>query len=63
MECLSSQGKLTARERINLLVDPGSFVEFDMFAEHRCSDFGMDSDEKRVSEIKGMNEVALLLEP
>ncbi|PIK52435.1 putative propionyl-CoA carboxylase beta chain, mitochondrial [Apostichopus japonicus] len=47
MECLSSQGKLTARERINLLVDPGSFVEFDMFAEHRCSDFGMDSDEKR----------------
>ncbi|PIK45018.1 putative propionyl-CoA carboxylase beta chain, mitochondrial [Apostichopus japonicus] len=42
-----ARGKLTARERINLLVDPGSFVEFDMFAEHRCSDFGMDSDEKR----------------
>ena len=36
------KGKLTARERIELLVDPGSFEEFDMFKEHRCTDFGMD---------------------
>jgi propionyl-CoA carboxylase beta chain len=35
-------GKLTARERIDLLLDPGSFVETDRFKTHRCSDFGMD---------------------
>src|SRR5690242_11439988 len=34
-------GKLTARERIDLLVDPGSFVELDRFVTHRCTDFGM----------------------
>src|SRR5512146_2514362 len=34
-------GKLTARERIALLLDPGSFVELDKFKTHRCSDFGM----------------------
>jgi len=37
-----SKGKLTARERIELLLDPGSFEEWDMFVEHRCTDFGMD---------------------
>ncbi len=37
-----AKGKLTARERIELLVDPCSFEEFDMFVEHRCTDFGMD---------------------
>jgi propionyl-CoA carboxylase beta chain len=36
-----SKGKLTARERIELLLDPGSFEEWDMFVEHRCNDFGM----------------------
>ena len=36
------KGKLTARERIELLLDPGSFEEWDMFVEHRCTDFGMD---------------------
>jgi len=35
-------GKLTARERIELLVDPGSFVESGRLVTHRCSDFGMD---------------------
>ncbi len=35
-------GKLTARERIDLLLDPGTFVEMDRFKTHRCSDFGMD---------------------
>ena len=39
------QGKLTARERVNLLVDKGSFVEYDMYLEHECRDFGME-DEK-----------------
>jgi propionyl-CoA carboxylase beta chain len=34
-------GKLTARERIDLLLDPGSFVELDKFKTHRCADFGM----------------------
>ena len=36
-----SKGKLTARERIELLLDEGSFEEWDMFVEHRCTDFGM----------------------
>src|SRR5205085_25531 len=35
-------GKLTARERIELLLDPGSFVEMDKFVTHRCADFGME---------------------
>jgi propionyl-CoA carboxylase beta chain len=36
-------GKLTARERIDLLLDPGSFVEVDKFVVHRCTDFEMQS--------------------
>jgi propionyl-CoA carboxylase beta chain len=36
-----AKGKLTARERIELLLDPGSFEEWDMFVEHRTHDFGM----------------------
>jgi propionyl-CoA carboxylase beta chain len=36
-----AKGKLTARERIELLVDEGTFEEWGMFVEHRCSDFGM----------------------
>ena len=35
-------GKLTARERIEFLLDPGSFEELDPFVRHRCRDFGMD---------------------
>ncbi len=41
-----AKGKLTARERIELLLDPGSFEEWDLFKEHRCVDFGMDQAEK-----------------
>ena len=37
-----AKGKLTARERIELFLDPGSFEEWDMFKEHRCTDFGME---------------------
>ena len=40
------RGKLTARERIELLLDHGSFEEFDMFVQHRCTDFGMDKGDK-----------------
>ena len=36
-----AKGKLTARERIDLLLDEDSFEEFDMFKAHRCVDFGM----------------------
>ena len=36
------RGKLTARERLELLLDEGSFEEFDMYVEHRCIDFGME---------------------
>ena len=35
------KGKLTARERLEILLDQGSFEEWDLFVEHRCSDFGM----------------------
>ena len=41
-----AQGKLTARERIDLLLDPGSFMELDALKTHRCQDFGMQ--EKRI---------------
>src|ERR1700726_1222710 len=37
-----AKGKLTARERLELLLDPDSFEEWDMFKEHRCTDFGME---------------------
>ena len=37
-----AKGKLTARERLDLLFDPGTFEEWDMFVEHRSSDFGLD---------------------
>ena len=39
------RGKLTARERIELLLDPGSFREYDMLKTHRCVDFGAEKDQ------------------
>lgn len=36
-----AKGKLTARERLEVLLDPGSFEEYDMFVEHRSADFGI----------------------
>ncbi len=42
------RGKLTARERIELLLDSDSFEEWDMFKEHRCTDFGMDSEDNLI---------------
>ncbi|MDE0934189.1 MAG: acyl-CoA carboxylase subunit beta [Novosphingopyxis baekryungensis] len=36
------KGKLTARERLDVLLDPGSFEEYDRYVEHNCVDFGMD---------------------
>jgi propionyl-CoA carboxylase beta chain len=42
IEAQHAKGKLTARERIELLLDADSFEEWDMFVEHRCHDFGMD---------------------
>jgi len=41
IEAQHKKGKLTARERIELLLDEGSFEEFDMFVSHRCIDFGL----------------------
>lgn len=38
-----AKGKLTARERLDILLDKGSFEEFDMFVQHRCVNFGMDA--------------------
>src|ERR1700738_3875214 len=42
VEAQHRRGKLTARERIELLLDPGSFEEWDMFVEHRSHDFGIE---------------------
>jgi propionyl-CoA carboxylase beta chain len=41
IEAQHARGKLTARERLEILLDEGSFEEFDMYVEHRCNDFGM----------------------
>jgi propionyl-CoA carboxylase beta chain len=41
IETQHAKGKLTARERLDLLLDEGSFEEFDMFVEHRATEFGM----------------------
>jgi acetyl-CoA carboxylase carboxyltransferase component len=45
IETQHKKGKLTARERLDLLLDPGSFQELDMFATHRTTDFGL-ADQK-----------------
>ena len=39
-----AKGKLTARERLDVLLDEGTFEEWDMFVEHRCTDFGMQDN-------------------
>jgi propionyl-CoA carboxylase beta chain len=39
-----AKGKLTARERLEILLDEGTFEEWDMFVEHRCVDFGMEAN-------------------
>ena len=43
IEAQHQKGKNTARERLAMLLDPGSFEEFDMFVQHRCTNFGMDA--------------------
>ena len=42
IEAQHAKGKLTARERLSLLLDEGSFEEYGMFVQHRCSNFGME---------------------
>lgn len=44
IEAQHAKGKLTARERLEVLLDEGSFEEYDMFVQHRCTDFGMDEN-------------------
>src|SRR5258708_5195838 len=46
IDAQDGRGKLTARERVELLMDKDSFEEFDMFVEHRATDFGMDKAPK-----------------
>ena len=43
IEAQHLKGKMTARERLALLLDEGSFEEFDMFVQHRCTNFGMEA--------------------
>lgn len=45
MEAQHAKGKLTARERIDLLLDEGSFEELDMFVTHRLTDFGLEKEQ------------------
>ena len=47
IEAQHAKGKLTARERIELLLDEDSFEEYDMFVTHRCTDFGMEGSKPR----------------
>lgn len=51
------RGKLTARERVETLLDPGSFREYDMLKTHRCTDFGMDEDHHPGDGVVGHTEV------
>ena len=44
IEAQHKRGKLTARERIDLLLDENSFEEFDMYVEHRCTEFDMQEN-------------------
>ena len=44
IEAQHAKGKLTARERLALLLDKDSFEEFDMFVHHRCTNFGMEAN-------------------
>ena len=44
VESQHNRGKLTARERMELLLDDGSFQEMDALVEHRCKDFGMEKN-------------------
>ncbi len=44
IEAQHQKGKFTARERIDMLLDEGSFEEFDMFVTHRCTNFGMENN-------------------
>ncbi|CAM9455926.1 unnamed protein product, partial [Sphacelaria rigidula] len=44
LERQHSRGKLSARERLDVLLDAGSFREYDMLKTHRCTDFGMDKE-------------------
>ncbi len=44
IEAQHAKGKLTARERLEVLLDPDSFEEYDMFVEHRCTNFGMEKN-------------------
>src|SRR3546814_4091335 len=60
-----AKGKLTARERLDVLLDEGSFEELDMFVEHNCVDFGMpdqvvpgDRSEEHTSELQSLMRIS-----
>ena len=51
------RGKLTARERLDLLLDAGSFVEFDAFVTHRSNDFGLDQQDRKSTRLNSSHFV------
>src|SRR5436189_4031854 len=68
IEAQHKRGKLTARERVELLLDKGSFEEFDMFVEHRSSEFGGSVPHhsrrtQRTEEINRGSELAPIARP
>ena len=58
------RGKLTARERIDLLLDPGTFVELDMLARHRAHGFGIEANRPTLNAlVQYLHEQALIAAP
>ena len=52
-----AKGKLTARERIDLLLDEGSFTELDEFARHRSTSFGLDRELDWLGQLEGQGRI------
>src|SRR3546814_1131311 len=54
------KGRLTARERLEVLLDEGSFEELDMYVEHNCVDFGMEEtrSEEHTSELQSLMRIS-----
>ena len=55
------KGKYTARERLAMLLDEGSFEEMDMFVEHRCTNFGMDKKQRIMTHASGSSHAMTLI--
>ena len=57
IESQHKKGKYTARERIAMLLDEGSFEEFDMFVQHRCTNFGIEKTKYGIYLCSGFHRI------